>query len=154
MVMGADSADTMPGAGDDAWTLGVTASLPLWHGKYDAMVSEATRQHSAAHASEEEVALRYDALLRELWEQASAEQHTVELYEKTILPQARQTFEADQKSLVNNAVTFDRVIRDYRTLLTLELGYHRARGQLATTLARIRQAVGVDILATPDAYGP
>ena len=53
----------------------------------------------------------------------------------------RQTFEADQKSLVNNAVTFDRVIRDYRTLLNLELGYHRARGQLAMTLARIRQAM-------------
>jgi cobalt-zinc-cadmium efflux system outer membrane protein len=154
MVMGADSADTMPGAGDDAWTLGVTASVPLWHRKYDAMVSEASRQHSAAHASEEEVALRYDALLRELWEQARADQQTVELYEKTILPQARQTFEADQKSLVNNAVTFDRVIRDYRTLLGMELGYHRALGQLATTLARIRQAVGVDLLANPEPDAP
>ena len=64
----------------------------------------------------------------------------------SILPQARQTFEADQKSLINNTVTFDRVIRDYRTLLNLELGYHRALGQLATTLARIRQAIGVDLL--------
>ena len=149
MVMGADSADTMPGAGDDAWTLGVTASVPLWQGKYDAMLSEASRKHNAAHASEDEVALRLDALLRDLWEQARAGQQTVELYEKTILPQARQTFEADQKSLINGTVTFDRVIRDYRTLLNLELGYHRALGQLATTLARIRQAVGVDLLDAP-----
>jgi cobalt-zinc-cadmium efflux system outer membrane protein len=149
MVMGADPADTMPGAGDDAWTLGVTASVPLWHGKYDAMLSEASRKHNAAHASEDEVALRLDALLRDLWEQARAGQQTVELYEKTILPQARQTFEADQKSLINGTVTFDRVIRDYRTLLNLELGYHRALGQLATTLARIRQTVGVDLLDTP-----
>jgi outer membrane protein TolC len=110
------------------------------------MISEASREHCAAHASEDEVALRLDALLRDLWEQARASQQTVELYENTILPQARQTFEADQKSLVNNAVTFDRVIRDYRTLLNLELGYHRALGQLATTLARIRQAIGVDLL--------
>ena len=150
MVMGADPADTMPGAGDDSWTLGVTASIPLWHGKYDAMVSEAARKHNAAHASEEEVAQRLDALLRDLWEQARAGQQTVELYEKTILPQARQTFEADQKSLINGTVTFDRVIRDYRTLLNLELGYHRALGQLATTIARIRQAVGVDLLATAE----
>ena len=149
MVMGADPADTMPGAGDDAWTLGVTASVPLWHGKYDAMLSEASRKHNAAHASEDEVALRLDALLRDLWEQARAGQQTVELYEKTILPQARQTFEADQKSLINGTVTFDRVIRDYRTLLNLELGYHRALGQFATTLARIRQAVGVDLLDAP-----
>ena len=151
MVMAADAADTAPGAGDDAWTLNLTASVPLWHRKYDAMQSEAQRQHLAAHASEDEVAQRLDALLRELWEQARASQQTVELYEKTILPQARQTFEADQKSLVNSTVTFDRVIRDFRTLLTLELGYHRALAQLATTLARIRQAVGVDLLPRAEA---
>jgi outer membrane protein TolC len=84
-----------------------------------------------------------------LWEQALTSHRTVELYEKTILPQARQAFEADQQSLVNNAVTFDRVIRAHRTVLNLELGYHRARGQLATAIARIRQVVGVDLLSTP-----
>lgn len=154
MVMAADPADTTPGAGEDAWTLGVTASIPLSRGKYDAMVSEASREHLAAHASEDEVILRIDAMLRDLWEQARASQQTVDLYEKTILPQARQTFEADQKSLINNTVTFDRVIRDYRTLLTLELGYHRALAQLATSLARIRQTVGVDLLASPENRSP
>jgi outer membrane protein TolC len=141
-------------AGRDSLTLGVTASVPIWHSKYDAMTSEASREHYAAHASENEVALRLDALLRDLWEMALASQQTVDLYQNSILPQARQTFEADQKSLVNNAVTFDRVIRDYRTLLNLELGYHRALGQLATTLARIRQAIGVDLLPLPETRQP
>jgi outer membrane protein, heavy metal efflux system len=148
MVMDAPGA-VMPDAGEDSWTLGVTTTIPLWHRKYDAMVSEASREHYAAHASEDEVALQIDSLLRDLWEQALASQRTVELYENTILPQARQTFAADQASLINNTVTFDRVIRDYRTLLTLELGYHKALGQLATALARIRQAVGLDIVAEP-----
>jgi len=143
-----------PDAGKDSLTLGVTASVPIWHGKYNAMVSEASREHYAAHASEEEVALRLDALLRDLWEMARASQQTVELYETSILPQARQTFEADQKSLINNMVTFDRVIRDYRALLSLELGYHRALGQLATSLARIRQTVGVDVLPSQEAPQP
>jgi outer membrane protein TolC len=149
MVMTADPADPMPDAGKDAWTLNLNASLPIGREKYDAMVKEASREHYAAHASEDEIAQRLDAMLRDLWEQARASHQTLQLYEKTILPQARQTFEADLKSLANNTVTFDRVIRDYRTLLTLELGYHRALGQLATTLARIRQAVGVDLLAAP-----
>lgn len=138
----------MPDAGRDSVTLAVNASIPLWRRKYDAMYSEASREHSAAHASEDEIAARLDALLLDLWEQARTSQQTIELYETTILPQARQTFEADQASLINNTVSFDRVIRDYRTLLTLELGYHKALGQLATTLARIRQAVGVDLSAT------
>jgi outer membrane protein, heavy metal efflux system len=154
MVMAADPGDTSPGAGNDAWTLNVSSTLPIWHRKYDAMVTEATRQHYAAHATEDEVSLKIDATLRDLWEQARAAQQTIELYEKSILPQARQTFEADQKSLINGNVTFDRVIRDYRTLLNLELGYHRALGQLATTLARIRQTVGVDLLAMPETPPP
>ncbi len=150
MVMSADPADPMPGAGDDAWTLNVSASIPLWRRKYDAMTAEASRKHFAAHTSEDEIALRLDALLSELWQQALANHQTIVLYERTILPQARQMFEADQQSLANNSVTFDRVIRDYRTLLNLEVGYHRALGELATTIARIRQAVGVDLLATPE----
>jgi outer membrane protein TolC len=77
----------------------------------------------------------------------------VELYEKTILPQARQTYEADQKSLATGSVTFDRVIRGYRTLLNLQLGYHRARGQLAISIARIQQAVGVDLGDVPSDHG-
>jgi outer membrane protein TolC len=147
MVMDAPGA-TMADAGRDSLTLGVSGNLPIWHRKYDAMVSEAAGEHLAAHASEDELTLRLDALLQDLWEQARASQQTVELYETSILPQARQTFEADQKSLINNSVTFDRVIRDYRTLLNLELGYHKALGQLATALARIRQAVGTDLSAT------
>jgi outer membrane protein TolC len=147
VVMDAPGA-TEPAAGRDSVTLAASASIPLWHRKYDALVSDASREHYAAHASEDEISLRLDALLRDLWEQARASQQTVELYENTIIPQARQTFEADQASLINNTVTFDRVIRDYRTLLTLELGYHRALGQLATSIARIRQAVGDDLLET------
>ena len=148
MAMDAPGA-MMPGAGADSWTLGFSTNLPICHNKYDAILAEASREHMAAHASEDEVALELDSRLRDLWAQAQAAQRTIELYEKSILPQARQTFEADQKSLVNNAVPFDRVVRDYRTLLTLQLGYHKALGQLATTLARIRQTVGVDLLATP-----
>jgi cobalt-zinc-cadmium efflux system outer membrane protein len=135
----------MPGAGADSWTVGVSTSLPIWQRKYDAITTEATRQHYAAHASEDELTLRLDAELRDLWEQARAAQQTVQLYEQTILPQARQSFEAEQKSLANNTVTFDRVIRSYRTLLNLQLGYHRALGQLASILARIRQTIGVDL---------
>jgi len=137
----------MPGAGRDSLMLSVSTTLPIWKKKYSAMHAEADRQLMAAQAAEEEVAVRIDAALYDLWQQALASHKTVELYERSILPQARQTFEADQKSLVNNTVTFDRVIRDFRTLLNLELGYHRALGQQAAAVARIRQIVGADLAA-------
>jgi outer membrane protein, heavy metal efflux system len=139
----------MPEAGKDSLTLGVTTTLPVSKGKYNAIAAEASREHLAAHATEDEVAARLDATLQDLWAQALASRNTVELYEASILPQARQTFEANQQALVNNTVTFDRVVRDYRTLLGLELGYHRALGQQATALARIQQTIGVDQPVVP-----
>jgi outer membrane protein TolC len=148
MVMDAPGA-TEPHAGEDSWMIGASTNLPIWHRKYDAMVTEASRQHFAAHASEDEIAVRLDAALSDLWEQALAAQKTIELYETSILPQARQAFEADQQALVNNSVTFERVIQGYRTLLNLQLGHQRALGQLATILARIRQTVGADLADGP-----
>jgi cobalt-zinc-cadmium efflux system outer membrane protein len=145
---------TMNDAGRDSLTLGVSSTLPLSRSKYEAMLSQATWENHAAHASVDEIVVRLDAQLRDLWEQARASHETVQLYERSILPQARQTFEADLQALANSSVTFDRVIRDYRTVLNLELGYHRALGQQAITLARIRQTVGTDLVIVPAALPP
>lgn len=132
--------------GDDAWSLGASVSIPLWERKYDAIEREASLKHAASHASVDEAIQRYDSVLLDLWEQARAAGETATLYKETILPQAKDTLEADQQSYVNGSVDFDRVVRDFRNLLTLELGYHRALGQLATALARIRQAIATDSL--------
>lgn len=131
--------------GQDAWSVGASVSIPLWERKYDAIEQEASWKHAAAHASVDESLQRYDAILRDLWEQAKAADETATLYKATILPQAQDTLAADQQSYVNGTVDFDRVLRDFRNLLTLELGYHRAVGRLATALARIRQATGTEL---------
>ena len=120
-------------------------SIPIWHHKYDSIDREASRRHAASHASIDEVLLRYDSRLRDLWEQTKTFAETANLYESTIIPDARQTLEVDIQSYANGSVEFDRVIEDFRTLLTLELGYHRALGQLNIALARIQQAVGMNL---------
>jgi outer membrane protein TolC len=131
--------------GRDAWSVGAQVSIPLWQDKYDAIEREARWKHAAAHASVEDVRLQYDSLLRDLWQQAQSANETAELYQSTILPQARQTLRSDQEAYANGTVEFDRVIRDFRSVLTLEIGYHKAVGQLAMVLARVRQAAGVDL---------
>jgi outer membrane protein, heavy metal efflux system len=131
--------------GEDAWSIGAQISLPVWREKYDAMENEANWKHQASFATVEGVTRRFDARIRDLWEQALAAEQTRQLYRETILPQARQTLEADQQSYANGAVEFDRVVRDVRNVLTLGDGLHRATGQLATALARIEEAVGTPI---------
>lgn len=128
--------------GEDAYSFGGSVSIPLWRRDYDAMENEAKWKHAAAHSSLDEVRQKYDAILRDLWEQAKSAAETANLYKDTILPTAQDTLESDQKSYSNGDVEFDRVVRDFRNLLALELGYHNAVGRLATTLARIEQATG------------
>ncbi len=131
--------------GRDAWSVGATMSIPLDREKYDAIRDEALWKHAASNANVEDVQREFDARLLDLLEQARAADETAKLYQDTIIPQSEQTLRADQESLIDGSVEFDRVIQDFRNLLTLEFGYHRAVGQLATSIARIQQAVGVDL---------
>lgn len=139
--------------GQDPWALGVQVSLPIRREKYDAMRDEARWRHQASHSSVRDLDERYDALILDLVTEARRAAETAELYQSTILPQARQTLSADQDSYSNGSVEFDRVIRDYRSLLTLELGYEQAIGDLAIANARIQLAAGQDLefapIATP-----
>ena len=131
--------------GQDAWAVGVQMSIPIWHEKYDAIEQEANAKHFATHATVEDTINRYDALLRDLWEQAKSASETANLYQNTILPLAEQTLKADQQAYSTGTVEFDRVVSDLRNILTLQLEYHRAKGRLATALARIQQAAGADL---------
>tara|TARA_R110002072_G_scaffold302603_1_gene486655 strand:- start:118843 stop:120345 length:1503 start_codon:yes stop_codon:yes gene_type:complete len=132
--------------GEDPWALGIQVSLPIWRQKYDAMRDEAGWKHQASHSSVQELADRYDALILDLLTEANRAAETARLYRSTILPQARQTLSADQDAYSNGSVEFDRVIRDYRNLLTLELGYQKSIGDLAIANTRIQQAAGQDVL--------
>jgi len=128
--------------GEDAWSLGAQISVPVWSRDYAAMEQEALWQHAAAHSTVEETIRNTDSRLRDLWEQAIAADAIVSLYQSTIIPQAHQTLEADQQSYVNGSTDFDRVIRDFRNVLSLELEQRQAQGRLATALAGVEQATG------------
>jgi len=131
--------------GEDPWSVGMQVSVPLWREKYDSIRNEAGWKHQAAQRTVQEIIDRYDALILDLVTEAQRAAETAKLYETTILPQARQTLSADQTSYANGAVEFDRVIRDYRSVLMLELEYQKAIGDLATANAKLEAAAGSDV---------
>jgi outer membrane protein TolC len=136
--------------GNDTVQIGAMMSVPVWHEKYDAMRDEAIHESMAARFSVDDVHREYEEAITAALEQARAAARTAELYESTMLIQARQTFEADQRSYIGpGTVDFDRVMEDFRTVLTLEEGYHRAIGEWAIALALIEQALGRDLDAVP-----
>ena len=136
--------------GKDAWSLGAMMTIPAHREKYHAMEQDALWKHAASSSSVEEVRQRFEAKLVDQWEQARAADETASLYQETILPEAKRAFESDLKAYSNGNVTFDRVLRNFRNLLKLELGFYRSRGQLATALARIWQITGGSVPLTSD----
>jgi outer membrane protein, heavy metal efflux system len=126
----------------DPWRVGVDMNVPLWHRKYRAMEREARQENLAAHQQVEELMHRYDAELLDLLEQAKATSRTARLYRETILPQARQALEVDQRAYGQGTVTFERVITDARTILTAEAAYFRAVADRAIAITRLKQAAG------------
>ena len=151
MVMAPREEPGMPAfGGDDTVQIGAMVSLPIWHEKYNAMRDEAVREEVARRFSLNDVQREYEATIAELLEQARAAARTAELYNSTMLPQARQTFEADQRAYVGpGTIDFDRVVDDFRAVLTLEEAYHRAIGDWAIAVARIEQAIARDVGALP-----
>ncbi len=145
---------TIVDVGADPWSMGVQVSVPLWHKKYNAIRDEAGWRHMASHDSLDTLFQRYDAAILDILAEIRRAEDTANLYEKTILPQARQTLKADQQAYTTGKVEFDRVIRDYRNLLTLEVGYHQAIGDLATATARLQQLMGLDALPMTGEFAP
>lgn len=131
--------------GRDAWSIGASVTIPLDHTKYDAIRDEALWRHASSTFAVKEIRQEFDARLLDLLEQATAAAKTAELYRKTIIPLSEQTLAANQESLANGNAEFDRVIQDFRNLLTLKFEYHQKIGELATVIAEIQQAVGVDL---------
>ena len=132
-----------PGAdAEDPWRVGVAMNVPLWHSKYRAIEREARQENLAARRGVEEVMREYEARILDLLAQARASAQTAELYLNTILPQARQALEVDQRAYGQGTVTFERVIQDARNLLVAEAAYYRAVVEQAIAVARIQEAVG------------
>lgn len=132
--------------GNGAWTGGGGVNVPLvWRRKYDALEAEAAGKHVAAIAEYQEVNRKYDALLADLFAQARAADETTRIYKDRIIPQARQTLESDLATFELGDVEFDRVINDFRDLLTVQIQYQRVIGQFATAIVTIEQAVGAPL---------
>lgn len=128
--------------GRDAWAVGVSVNIPLWHPKYRAMEKEASSRLQAAILGRTSLLRRFEAAIADTLQEARSAQKIVEIYQGAILPQAKQTLETDSQSYQQGKVEFDRVISDFRNLVTLESAYHENLGRQAIAVARLVQLIG------------
>ncbi|MBT6846417.1 MAG: TolC family protein, partial [Planctomycetaceae bacterium] len=128
--------------GEDPWFIGLQVSVPIWDKKYDALEEEAKYVYDASTLSIETLTDRTTAVIVQLLAEIGRADETAILYKDTIIPQAQQTLETDQSAYANGEVEFDRLTRDFRSLLMLQLGYHQAVADRAIAVAELQRVVG------------
>lgn len=149
VTVGVDWIETGPavmagvqGSGDDALTVRVGVSIPLWQESYDDMQRSAEAEAAASRAEREHAE---DAALAEL-EQALSDvrdsHRRVRLYRDTLLPQAQTTYESVMGAYAVGRATVAATLLAQRDLLELSLGLMRARAEHGRGWARLERVVG------------
>ncbi len=139
-----------PGSGDDPLIAMFSVDLPIHRSRYNAASREA-RARSRMVNSDLEAAL--DRLRAELEAEhfvARDAERQIELYQTTLLPRARQAFEATETAFKSGEANFLELIDSERVLLEFHLSLQRARTDQALAHARLEALVG-DVVTRPSA---
>ena len=133
------------------WSLIAGISIPFapWTlGKAGGRVEEATEtvnRNLAAFRASRAMVL---AGVRDLYYRAQGEKRQMEMYRGTILPQARQSFQASLIGYQTGKTDFLMLLDSHRTLVDLTLESLMARMQFEQSVAELERTVGVENVAT------
>lgn len=127
---------------EDPWGVQISFNIPLWFGKYKAEKQQALANRRAVA---EKLIDRQNTLLAELesaLEDLREADDRIALYNKTLLPAARQAVEVSEESYKADRSTILDVIDSERTLLELEKTYWRAVANHYSSQIRLETLVG------------
>lgn len=135
-----------PDSGKDPVLATVSVNLPIWMRKLAAAEQEARELRMAAAQARTERANMLDAEARMVLYALRDADRRVDLYRDTLLPKARQSFEAQEAAFVAGETTFQQLLDAERLLLEFELAWQRARADRALAIARLEMMAGRPIL--------
>jgi len=125
--------------------LGVSMNLPWLNGKkYRAGEREAASDLEAAERALDEARIEGLGLLRDQLEKIDTLTHHVELFEKQLIPHARQELEADQASYESGGATLQEVVLSEQTLWDLESAAREHLADYQMALADLEALIGSD----------
>ena len=96
-VLTGDAAGNVADSGKDAWMVGVGISLPVWRSRNRSRVEEAELRHASAVQQQRKVENETRAALRTVYFRLENARRLIELYEKSLIPQAAQAMEVAEQ---------------------------------------------------------
>jgi outer membrane protein TolC len=126
----------------DAWMAEVSMSLPLDFRKKRAAVREAVAARAAAADDLRAMAAETRALVRRAYFAVHNARRLVDLYEKTLIPQARQAMQIAEAWNVDKEKNLPGLLETQSTWLNFNLARLRAMADYQQNLARLERLAG------------
>ena len=130
------------------WMLMVEAKMPLafWSkGKHEARLRQAESERRTLEAAQEELEREIAFAVEDAFVRVQVAGQNAELYERVIIPEARQAVQAVQAGYQTDREDFLNLVDSQRALLRFELDYHRARVSHEKSFADLERAVGAEL---------
>ncbi len=134
-------------SGKDAVVLSAALSIPLWAGSYSDAADAAEANRNAHDAMREASLRQLEAMLGEALANVRNAQRRIELYQKTLVPQAETTFQAVLGGYQAGRATVAAVILAQRDLIDLQVEYAGARADYAKSWAALEFVAGTQLEA-------
>jgi outer membrane protein TolC len=124
------------------WQLRVDVKVPAWWRKQRAEVAEQEFMATQSRHSYESAAVSVEARIREEFTLAETARKLIDLYEKSVIPQAQLALESSMASYETGALDFLSVFSNFMTVVDYELMYHEEVMQFHVALARLEEMAG------------
>ena len=124
------------------WSVGVMVMIPLWGDKNQAEVKLANASLEASQAALETMKNMQAMELQMALSDAQALWRQIELYQKVVIPQSEQTYQAAIVGYGSGKVDMMDMLEGVNTLRNAKLSLYKARVDYEKAMANLEKAVG------------
>jgi outer membrane protein TolC len=125
------------------WQFRVDFKLPAWLGKQRAEVSERVFTVSQARHDYEAADVGIQASIREQYTLAATSRKLVELYQKSVIPEARLALESSIASYQTGTLDFLSLFSNFMNVVEYELMSHEELMRFHVALAKLEELTGM-----------
>ena len=127
------------------WQFRADFKLPAWLGKQRAEVNERVFTVSQARHDYEAADVGIQASIREQYSLAATARKLIDLYQKSVIPEARLALESSIASYRTGALDFLSVFSNFMNVVDYELMSHEEVMQFHVALAKLEELTGMEI---------
>jgi outer membrane protein TolC len=124
----------------------VDLKLPVWGAKQRAMIDEQSFIASEARRNYESADVSLRAKVEEDYTMATTSRRLMDLYSKSVIPQARLTLESSTASYQTGSLDFLALFMNFQTVVEYELMYQEESMRYHVALARLEGMTGMELL--------